>query len=57
MKLIDTEHFAVQEIIYSQTAKKHNIDNTPKDEDVIDNLMSNVLSSWTPYGPNNTDKN
>ena len=38
MKLIGSEHFAVQEILYSQTAKKHNIDNTPKDEVIIDNL-------------------
>lgn len=38
MQLIGSEHFAVQEILYSQTAKKHNIDNTPKDEVIIDNL-------------------
>lgn len=38
MQLIGSEHFAVQEILYSQTAKKHNIDNTPKDEVIIGNL-------------------
>ena len=38
MQLIGSEHFAVQEILYSQTAKQYDIDNMPKDKDIIDNL-------------------
>lgn len=38
MQLIGSEHFAVWEILYSQTAKQYNIDNIPKDKDIIDNL-------------------
>ena len=37
-KLNDTQHFKVKEIIYSKTAEKNNIDNYPKDEEVICNL-------------------
>ena len=37
-KLNDTQYFKVKEIIYSNTAEKNNIDNYPKDEEVICNL-------------------
>lgn len=37
-KLNDTKYFKVKEIIYSKTAEKNNIDNYPKDEEVICNL-------------------
>ena len=37
-KLNDTQHFKAKEIIYSKTAEKNNIDNYPKDEEVICNL-------------------
>lgn len=38
MELKDTKYFKVSEILRSSTAKKHNIDNTPTDETIIDNL-------------------
>lgn len=38
MELKDTKYFKVSEILRSNTAKKHNIDNTPTDETIIDNL-------------------
>lgn len=38
MELKDTKYFKVSEILCSNTAKKHNIDNTPTDETIIDNL-------------------
>lgn len=37
-KLNDTQYFKAKEIIYSNTAEKNNIDNYPKDEEVICNL-------------------
>lgn len=37
-KLNDTKYFKVKEIIYSKTAENNNIDNYPKDEEVICNL-------------------
>lgn len=38
MELKDTKYFKVSEILHSDTAKKHNIDNTPTDDTIIDNL-------------------
>jgi hypothetical protein len=38
MELKDTKYFKVSEILCSDTAKKHNIDNTPTDDTIIDNL-------------------
>lgn len=38
MELKDTKYFKVSEILHSDTAKKHKIDNTPTDETIIDNL-------------------
>jgi hypothetical protein len=38
VELKDTKYFKVSEILRSSTAKKHNIDNTPTDETIIDNL-------------------
>jgi len=34
----DTKYFKSSEMIYSETAEKYNIDNTPTDEEVIDNI-------------------
>lgn len=38
MKLIDTKYFKGCEITYSYVAEQNNIDNTPTDETIIDNL-------------------
>lgn len=38
MKLIDTKYFKGWEITYSYVAEQNNIDNTPTDETIIDNL-------------------
>jgi hypothetical protein len=38
VELKDTKYFKVSEILRSSTAKKHNIDNTPTDETIIDNI-------------------
>lgn len=37
-KINDTKHFKSFEITYSYIAEQNNIDNTPKDETIIDNL-------------------
>lgn len=37
-KLIDTKYFKGWEITYSYVAEQNNIDNTPTDETIIDNL-------------------
>ena len=34
----ETEHFKKREILYSKTAEENNIDNTPKDTKVIENI-------------------
>lgn len=38
MKLIDTEHFKSWEITNSTKAKENNIDNTPTEDEIINNL-------------------
>lgn len=39
MKLIDTKYFKVEEFIYSETAEKLGIDNTPTDHEIIENIQ------------------
>lgn len=39
MKLIDTTYFKVEEFIYSETAEKLGIDNTPTDNEIIENIQ------------------
>lgn len=38
MKINDTKYFKATEFLYSKTADKHNINNIPKDETIIDNI-------------------
>lgn len=39
MKLIDTKYFKVEEFIHSETAEKLGIDNTPTDNEIIENIQ------------------
>lgn len=38
MNIIETEHFKASEIIGSNKAKENNIDNTPKNDEIIGNI-------------------
>lgn len=38
MKINDTKYFKASEFLYSKTAVKHNINNIPTDETIIDNI-------------------
>lgn len=38
MQLIDGQYFKVEELLRSQTAEKCKIDNTPTDDEIIDNI-------------------
>lgn len=38
MQLIDGQYFKVEELLRSETAEKCGIDNTPTDDEIIDNL-------------------
>ena len=38
MQLIDGQYFKVEEILRSQTAERCGIDNTPTDDEIIDNI-------------------
>lgn len=38
MQLIDGQYFKVEELLRSETAERYGIDNTPTDDDIIDNI-------------------
>ena len=38
MQLIDGQYFKVEELLRSETAERYGIDNTPTDDEIIDNL-------------------